>query len=777
MDYLLKNVTQQAMNYAIRTGISLTGGYAIKQCTQLVMAAAKGEERDEIKTLQARLESKIRIIAPAIDMIELIAARGNTSLESAVGLTNQLRLDIQKLGTRLERAVGEQELARKGGASARSREQNALELKLIASDMKKLLERIEDALPLINLAITTSGASMSTTLPQTVSPSRLLQASTWLTAGDSQYMSTPSRTQQIGPTFTLSMYMLFAGHSRRPQDEQSIRETTWKEVIHKMRMKLLRVPLDMLEGLNPSNGVARNGWFSDQIPSEGKAHEFAYQFQIIEDLDDDRVHSFEEGEPQPGPYDDVESAGIREIIPIHQISKIFYADTGKILNIGTEGETNNPILLIKRDVNAQPPRRMMRRQEEWDEDESPTDPYDEQSELDAQLRRESSVNLPEEPLEAPEQLHDPWRLPPGLDPEWMAFEVYTESPLDSDTESELEAETPSSAGYKASSRPATPTASSKGPSPLAAKFSNLNISTPTPSPAGTPQPPNTQLIPSPTKHAAPLPQFTPRPGPLPAIKTTLSLLEMLIRLTSLQQFQQSSHLVIPDEHLNFFLDENATVGAGGDADLRRRVRRDAMRRVGFDPYNESPIKRRGEEYQSHNQDSENHGEWLDGEGQRSPYGDDYDSYNNGVGEPHYGGFADAPDTFDYNGYPRPTPSVSSRSRSQTPSRIDTPSRGQFASNSRYSPSTAGYSPSSPGYSTQDIPLPSREQRPMPRHAMSSPSPLLRRATGNTGPIPFRGGPLTAPATSSSPRVGLRAQGKENVIGLGVETPPSSGKKE
>ncbi|KAF2802803.1 Ran-binding-domain-containing protein, partial [Mytilinidion resinicola] len=583
------------MNYAIRTGISLTGGYAIKQCTQLVMV--RREERDEIKTLQTRLESKIRIIAPAIDMIELIAARGNTSLESAVGLTNQLRWDIQKLGTRLGKAVGEQELARKGGASARSREQNALELKLIASDIKKLLERIEDALPLINLAITTSGASMSTTLPQTVSPSRLLQASTFLTDGDRQYMSTPSRTQQIGPTFTLSMYMLFAGHSRRPQDEQSIRETTWKEVIHKTRMKLLRVPLDMLEGLAPLNGAPRNGWFPDQIPSEGKTHEFAYQFQIIEDLDDDRMHSIEEGEPQPGPYDDVESAGIREIIPIHQISKIFYADTGKILNIGTEGETNNPILLVKRDINAQPPRRMMRRrEEEWDEGESPIDPNDEQLELDAQLRRESSVNLSEEPLEAPKQPHNPWRLPPGLDPEWMAFEVYTEFPLDSDTESELEADTPSSAGYKASPRPATPTASSADPSPLASKFSNLNLRTPTPSPAGTPQPPNTQLIPSPTKHATPLPQHTPKPSPFPAIKTSLSLLEMLIRLTSLQQFQQSSHLAIPDEHLNFFLDENATVGAGGDAELRRRVRRDAMRRVGFDPYNESPIKRRGEEY-------------------------------------------------------------------------------------------------------------------------------------------------------------------------------------
>jgi hypothetical protein len=78
---------------------------------------------------------------------------------------------------------------------------------------------------------------------------------------------------------------------------------------------------------------------------------------------------------------------------------------------------------------------------------------------------------------------------------------------------------------------------------------------------------------------------------------------MLIRLTALQQFQQSSHLAIPDEFLNFFLSDSSTVGAGSDADLRRRVRREARSRVGFDPYDESPIKRRGEEYQRHDADA------------------------------------------------------------------------------------------------------------------------------------------------------------------------------
>lgn len=181
-------------------------------------------------------------------MIELIAARGNTSLESAVMLTKSLRWDIQTLGSRVEQAVVEEQLSRRGSSKAKSRDQNDIELKSIISDMRKLLERIEDAVPLINLAITTSGVSLSTTLPATVSPSRLLQASTFLTAGDMQYCSTKPTSQQIGPTFVLSMYMLFAGHANRPHEE-GLRDTTWKEVMHKARVTLSRVPLDNVCGV------------------------------------------------------------------------------------------------------------------------------------------------------------------------------------------------------------------------------------------------------------------------------------------------------------------------------------------------------------------------------------------------------------------------------------------------------------------------------------------------------------------------------------------------
>ena len=522
------------------------------------------------------------------------SARGNTSLESAVSLTKALRWEIQNLGQRLAAAAGAEEAMQRKGPKSYDRARHERELKQIILAIRKLLSRIEDAVPLINLAITASGASLSSTLPSTVSTSRLLQASTFLTAGDSQYGLSSSRFVQIGPTFTLSMYMLFMGHSRL-QDEEDIRESTWKEVMHKADVRLIRVPIGSLYRL-PSTGEGGESLQQDggnlassepesstssnihgHMEAEIRSDEYAYQLVIVEDLDDDRVHEFGDAEPQPGPYLDVSMAGIREMVPIHELSKIFYADTGKILNIGGEGEANSPVLLLKRDPNAQPPRRLMDR---YDNDEQDWDNPDQNGVVtsvekshhdDNQALVSSQVHPRSSKIIHPS---DPWRLPPDLDPEWIAFEVYTEAE-ESDVESDSES---------ASSKPAHPSRTPSLEPTMTSALSALNFNTPPPS---SPSPP------------ASVPQKQQSyPPALPPIRTSLSLLETLLRLLSLQQFEQQPHLSISDEMLAFFLSESATTGAANnDAQERKRLREEARRRVGFDPYDESPVKRRGEDYQ------------------------------------------------------------------------------------------------------------------------------------------------------------------------------------
>ena len=570
MDYFLGKVTQQAMNYAIRSGVAITATYAIKQSNRLLANVPKSDIRDELLKLQQRLDHKIKIIAPAIDMIELIAARGNTSLESAINLTRELRKEIEVIGKRLEQAaINTTETARQTRPDKRKQEEDQTEMMFVAADLKKLLERLDDAVPLMNLAITTSGVTLSASLPQTVSPSRLLQASTMLTDGDSRYALDPRGTNQIGPTFNLTVYMLFAGHNR-PQNEEDIRETTWKEVIHKARVKLRRVPLDMV--MNTGSGseamqsadikATATGPTQTDMPGDHRADEFAYQLMIIEDFDDDRMHDFEDDQAQPGPFDDVQLAGIREMIPIHEVSKIFYADTSKVLNINNDAETNHPVLLLKRDVDAVPPRRMI-----------------EKEEADESQRQQSSAEQAYAKQDRDDRNQDPWRLPPSLDPEWIAFEVYTEAEPEEDDFLDVGED----------SARLAPTTS------LDESISKLNISSPSPQP-----PP----LSGPTKQTSPFEpgqhnQLATTQAPFWAnqIKTSLSLLELLVRLTSLQQFQQQSHLAITDELLNFFLEEAASTGAGGNEQYRQQVRADARRRVGWDPYDESPVKRRGEDYQ------------------------------------------------------------------------------------------------------------------------------------------------------------------------------------
>ncbi|KAJ5125754.1 hypothetical protein N7448_005068 [Penicillium atrosanguineum] len=562
MEVLLSRLTQQAMNYAIRSGIAITASYAIRQSSRL-LKNVDSEDRDELLSLQQRLESKIQVISPSIDMIELIAARGNTSLESAVTLTKSLRWEIQALGQRLAKAASSEEISRKGPKSSRDQAVIDAQVKAVIKDIKRLLARIEDAVPLMNLAITTSGAKLSTNLPSTVSPSRLLQASTFLTAGDTQYSMSDSHAVQIGPTFTLSMYMLFAGHVR-PHDQESVREATWKEVMHKARLKLRRVPMNLYYSDDRTK--------STELPGSAGTDEYAYQVLIIEDFDDGRVHSFEEGEPHPQACEGVASAGIREILSIHQISKIFYADTGRILNISTEGETNNPVLLLKRDLNALPPRRMMERDDSEDDfapepEEGGPEQDEEQALLDAQLHggdgsaHQSFSSLHEDSI--PEE----WRLPPGLDPEWIAFEVYNEDES-SDTESEADNPTTENTVDKMAKLSLKDKSDAQSPSPSR--------------PTSSTQPAITTTVTNPL---------------FENIRTSLSLLETLLRLTSLQQFQQQSHLSISDELLNFFLEESSTTGAGGDEQHRQRLRHEARRRVGWDPYDESPVKHRGEDYQ------------------------------------------------------------------------------------------------------------------------------------------------------------------------------------
>lgn len=548
-------------------------------------------------------------------------------LEAAVPLAKSLHRDIVALGKRIENAALEEEASRRRGTTAKTDDAHHAELLAIIRTIHALLGRIEGDIPTLQLAITASGETLSSSLPVGISPSRFLQASFFLNMGDTQFAGDPNRPVQIGPSFYLSLYMLFAGHSKTTATQQDgtesrkpatpgpsrsatpmkdepyglgdgDRKPIWQEVLHKARVRLCRTPMgwhfDHALGYVPSisNSLFSHG---SQDPSFqqnttfGRPDEFSYHLEIVEDLDDGRFH---EEESKTCPYDGMPEAGIRESIPIHQVAKIFYTDSGRILNIGNTDEAgNNPILLLKRDTRAPTAEQLVevimqpgRASPDMEDGSSVTS--DEQDAIDRQIREESELR-DTKTEDAPKQHPFALCLPPHLDSEWFAFEVFAEEDEDESSDSQDEIEDDGEAEHDFPSiKPSRPP-----PSPRPSLDANIlkqmkNLSTNDLIGRSTKSPQTGQIgkSKSQTQRDA---NFMAR-SPFGSVTSSLSLMEMLIRLTSLQEFQQAAHLSIPDYILSFFLEETSTTGLKGED--RWKARNEAKRRVGFDPYTDTPTK-------------------------------------------------------------------------------------------------------------------------------------------------------------------------------------------
>ncbi|EEU47289.1 uncharacterized protein NECHADRAFT_36818 [Fusarium vanettenii 77-13-4] len=612
MDDFLAAVGVQAMKYAIRSGITLTSTYALGQCSRLLKSVEGRAIYAELKSLQSTLDSKIKIISPAIDLIEFKSGRGNLFLESATPLAKSLHKEIVSLGRRIEAATTLISDSDSDRAQSKSPPISQDDLLAIVTSIKALLERIDRDIPLLQLAITASGESLSTSLPTGISPSRLLQASTLLIVGDTQFAQDPTRPVQIGPTFTLSLYMLFLGHASTltPQSAtetptsnatlvssgsaQSLndnrvyglgegdRKPLWQEVLHKARVRICRTRRDFFFDSRTGYHAGCLASLPTPVTSEN-SWEYAYHLEIIEDLDDGRLH---DDEQDTRSYDDIPKAGIRESIPVHELSKIFYTDTGRILNIGSATDSEQrPVLLLKRDTRAAPSKPDIEGIAGFIEDSGDgakstmiegRNVEDDQADVDRQLLEESRDSSTNPKKAAPVGEHSKWKFPAHLDPEWIALEVFEEDDeeaAEDDDDASLDSGTMDK--QETPPRQGTPRDRRSLDSRVVDQIKRLSLS-------GPEQSSSLQPV-----TAAETENFVAR-SPFGAITTSLSLMEMLIRLASLQEFQQASHLSIPDHILTFFLEETSTTGLVGETQWRARS--EAKRRMGFDPYTDTPTK-------------------------------------------------------------------------------------------------------------------------------------------------------------------------------------------
>ena len=497
-------------------------------------------------------------------------------------LAKALHRDIIALGKRLEAAAGEEEMAQTqaqspSGCAVSTRDQRQAQVVDVIRDIRSLLARIDSDIPLLQLAITASGESLSASLPPSISPSRLLQASMLLVIGDTQFSGSPTKAVQIGPSFTLSLYMLFRGHSttvtdeggRNPRQPYGVgdgeRKPIWQEVLHKARVRICRtLPGCVFAG---EHGYTPVGVRAAAAASDS---EFAYHLEIVEDLDDGRVHD-DKGGRMP-------RVGVQESIPMHQIAKLFYTDSGRILNIGNaDGYEASSVLLLKRDTAAPAPNKTL---EHLLDSSCVGNDSGAGSEASSEVQDAINKQLVGE-SKGLERLGDSSgkhghgsgykKLPLHLDPEWLALEVFADESAtktaQDDTERESSSDSDEGGCQQNSDDDGSPAMQETYVDVhLAQQMHNISLA-------------NTQDgSPTPAKAA---PSFGP-------VMSSLSLLEMLIRLTSLQEFQQTSHLSIPDHILAFFLEETSTTGLRGEA--RWKAKQAAKHRMGFDPFTDTPTK-------------------------------------------------------------------------------------------------------------------------------------------------------------------------------------------
>ncbi|SCU85027.1 LANO_0C03136g1_1 [Lachancea nothofagi CBS 11611] len=299
MDEILAKAGSQAVTFAIRSGISIASSYAIKTVATFVTKIPEADA-SRLRRLRQKLETRIEIISFAIDLIKLVAAKGNTNLGSTLRLTRDLKEEIDQFDSKITNITN--------NYHAKKNERDSISA--VEKYILDLLARIEEVIPLINLSLTTSGAKLSTALPQYVSPGRLLQASNHINRNNETFAEGVDQSFQVGPTFELTMFSIF--HNLASVDAKT--RVTWKEDMRKALLSIWR-----------------------RSSSERK---YDYYIRLEESFNDGLYHDAEEETAKKMQLD------------IWQIVKLYFTASGKLLKLE---ERNSPVLVLKVDKNLKSP--------------------------------------------------------------------------------------------------------------------------------------------------------------------------------------------------------------------------------------------------------------------------------------------------------------------------------------------------------------------------------------------------------------------------------------
>ena len=181
MDQILLKASNQAVSFAIRSGISLASGYAIKTIsTFLDKIPELSKLHQKIIIKQKKLKSKIDIITITIDLIKLAAIKGggngngnsggNTILQNSLQLINDLQIEFNEFDNNINELIK--------NLSGNNEKES---IKQVENYMNSLLDDINEAIPILNLVLVTLGVNFNGNVNiHGISPGRLLQAANYI---------------------------------------------------------------------------------------------------------------------------------------------------------------------------------------------------------------------------------------------------------------------------------------------------------------------------------------------------------------------------------------------------------------------------------------------------------------------------------------------------------------------------------------------------------------------------------------------------------------------
>ncbi|KAG7194801.1 uncharacterized protein KQ657_004482 [Scheffersomyces spartinae] len=208
MDAIISKASNQAVTFAIRSGISLASGYAVKTVSKYLETQRKvaidAAASKRLQKLQTLLESRVRVLTETFSLVRLLATVGRAETwDAVVALVDQLETELATFTISVDETP-----------------------EIVERKIQSLTAEINGLLPVLTLALTTANVThMYYYTPEKVSLTSLLRLY--------------DRMKQNETSFDLKLYSIFYNPGRITDGGDPTLAISWKETFARCKVKII----------------------------------------------------------------------------------------------------------------------------------------------------------------------------------------------------------------------------------------------------------------------------------------------------------------------------------------------------------------------------------------------------------------------------------------------------------------------------------------------------------------------------------------------------------